>query len=103
MTVLRIENISCYGAFELKEVSSGKTIRLVIEFHNVRPQISDYLILSQNVLDSSNKNYCGFLCFTSDLNDTCGRRIENVRIDEDGDIAILINNHSGVVLKRLYG
>ena len=105
MRLLEIEGISG-SKYKLRELKSTNRIVLSIDFFKLdyQVQVGDYLVLADCLIDKRSESYCPFYCFSTDMENGCGRKVENFRIDEEGDLAIIIGrNKRGMVLKRLYG
>ena len=98
MIVLQIGEVE-NNVYRLIDLRRNKAYSFCIEFHDIEPRSGDYLILADAIIGGN----CGLLCFSSDITNTHGRNIKNLRINEEGDIAILIKGNKGIALKRLYG
>lgn len=99
MKKLEIIEINNYE-YHLKD-DNNKTYIINIEFQDIdiKPNINDYIYISEELLDKHYKEYSNFYTFGS-LNSSYGRQTEE---DNDVDIIAISINDKKTYMKRLYG
>ncbi len=93
---LKVVQLKPYNQYVLLDEASQKTFSLVLEFYGVKsPQINDFLVLNEKLLDQNFEGYCEPYAFTP-LEDS-----DEIR--DESELSGLICSGEKYVLKRVYG